>query len=399
MKIIQFNSVGGASGDMILGALIGLGADIKALNETLHAILPGEDFSIEACPCESHGMCGIRASVRLARTEGHSHRKLAEIRKIAESAALPEKVRAMTVKTFESLARAEAKIHGTTPEEIHFHEVGALDSIIDITGSCLALHMLGTDATSLTPLPLGHGLIKCAHGTIPSPAPASIELLKGLPTLQVDEPFELVTPSAAALLSTWGNTPIPPGSLIRECSYSFGQRLLKERPNLLRAIAYETPASNESCEWDSCSVLECNIDDSTPEIIGNACSKLMEAGALDVFTCPLQMKKQRPGVLLSVLCREEDRTRMIEMIFRQTSSFGIRVRSTERAILARRHVTASTPFGAVRIKVGSLRGEDISAAPEISDCAKLADEKGLSLRSVWEAAIAASNGLGDSLKK
>ncbi|OGV52108.1 MAG: TIGR00299 family protein [Lentisphaerae bacterium GWF2_44_16] len=386
MKLIHFDSTGGASGDMILGSLISLGADIAILKKHISAMLPHEEFDIELTKTVRNGISGIVTDVKI----GHSHshgRSFSDIKKMIETSALPAETKEMSIHVFRLLAEAEAKIHGSTPEKIHFHEVGAVDSIIDIIGSCLAFELLGAEAITFSPLPLGHGgTIKCQHGIYPLPAPATVELLKGVPVYQVDEPFETVTPTGAALL-----TGLPCGKKaadgkIISSSYSFGHRELNTRPNLLRATVFETDASPEA-EHDSCIVLETNIDDISPEIIGALYGKLLDAGALDVFTIPVQMKKQRPGFLLTVLCHEDRKKTLQEIIFRESSTFGIREKTVSRRILARRYEDIETPFGKIKIKIGSMENEDITFSPEMEDCMKLSEKSGKPLKEVYESAI------------
>lgn len=385
MKIIHFDSTGGASGDMILGALISLGADINKIEEHIKAMLPHEEFEIELIKTMRNGISGVMTEVKT----GHSHshgRSFSDIREIIESSTLPVKTKKMSVNAFRLLAEAEAKIHGTPPEKIHFHEVGAVDSIIDITGSCLALELLGADAISFSALPLGHGTVKCQHGIYPLPAPATLELLKGFPVYQVDEPFETVTPTGAALLTGLPQSKNAAKGKIISSSYSFGHREFNTRPNLLRATIMETE-EHENTLHDSCTVLETNIDDISPEIIGALYGKLLSAGALDAFTIPVQMKKQRPGFLLTVLCREENKGVIQEIIFRETSTFGIRERTASRRILARRYENAETPFGKIKIKIGSLGSGDITFSPELDDCISISEKSGRPLKEIYESAI------------
>lgn len=386
MKLIHFDSTGGASGDMILGAIISLGADITVLKKHISAMLPHEKFDIELIKTVRNGISGIMTDVKI----GHSHshgRSFSNIKEMIEASALPAKTKEMSIRVFRLLAEAEAKIHDSTPEKIHFHEVGAVDSIIDIIGSCLALELLGAEAITFSPLPLGHGgTIKCQHGIYPLPAPATVELLKGFPVYQVDEPFETVTPTGAALLTGLPCSEKMKNGRIISSSYSFGHRELNTRPNLLRATLFETYSEAEA-EYDSCIVLETNIDDISPEIIGALYGKLLNAGALDVFTIPVQMKKQRPGFLLTVLCREDRKKTLQEIIFRETSTFGIRERTASRRILSRRYEDTETPFGKIRIKIGSLGNEDITFSPEMEDCVMISEKSGKPLKEIYESAI------------
>jgi len=387
MNVLHFDSLGGAAGDMLLGAFVDLGIEAAALQEELSK-LPIGPFTIEAVRTHENHVAGTRLSVHIPEHDHPDHhgRRLGEIRKIIEKAALPDPVKTMSLAVFTRLAEAEARVHGTGIEEVHFHEVGAVDAMVDIVGSCLARHWLKIEAVSFSPLPLGHGMIRCAHGTFPSPSPATVELLKGFPVAYVDEPHELVTPTGAALLTAWRTLEQPPpGSRLLRTGYGFGQRKLEGRPNLVRATLLETPAAGNA--GDTCIVLECNVDDTTPELLGALSGRLLEAGALDVFTVPAQMKKQRPGVLLTVLCQPIDRESLLDLVFRGCTTFGVREHLTARTMLERRFAEVQTEYGPVKIKIGRWRGEDITFAPEMEDCLRLARERNVSARTVYEAAI------------
>lgn len=387
MSIIRFDSVGGASGDMILAALLGLGVNLKQFRKTLSSLDIGS-FSIVPGAVSDYGLNGQKIAVRIPH-EHHPHRHLSDIRKLITKSGLPAEVKALSMKVFERLGAAEAKVHNTTIEEIHFHEVGAMDSIIDIAGSCLCLHMLGVKTVEVGALPLGHGTIKCAHGVLPSPAPATVALLAGFPVVNIDEPFETVTPTGAALLVTWARElkEDRPGTrrIIKTTSHGFGSRKLTGRPNLLRATLCERVQVPDSSH-DDCLVLECNLDDVIPELIGALTIKLLKQGALDVFTTPIQMKKQRPGTLLTVLCKPENRDELLDLIFRETTTFGVREHMTARTTLQRRSETVKTPYGPVRVKIGTWKGMDITRSPEHDDCAKAAEAGGVSVRKVYESA-------------
>jgi len=388
-QILHFESVGGASGDMILGALAGLGVSLDELNEELKS-LNVDPFEIVADEVVEQGMSGIRASVKVEEVHhGHHHgRHLSTILKLIDGSNLPDPVKFQASEVFRRIGEAEAAIHGVDIEKIHFHEVGAMDSIVDIVGCCLALHKLGVDGVSLRNLPQGHGTLECAHGTYPNPAPATLRLLEGFPVVEVDEPFELVTPTGAALLSSWRTAEVPKTGSRAVCSaYSFGHRKLNGRPNLLRATLYET--GEESV--DEVLVLECNLDDTTPELVGCLFDQLLEAGTLDVFTTPVFMKKQRQGILLTVLCVPSDRETMLDLIFRESTTFGVRERLEKRTVLERHFQTLETPYGKVRVKVGRCNGETITASPEIEDCRTRAGECGVPVEEVYRAALGFEN--------
>lgn len=406
MRVLQFDSVGGASGDMILAALIDLGISRDKLQSRL-ANLPVGPFDICAVPFSSQGLRGIRVNVHIG-SGPHTHdekgacrshpfqadgadvpdnaRGLGEIRTLLRNTDLPESVKGSSLKVFQRLAEAEARVHGTTPDQVHFHEVGGVDSIVDIVGSCLALDMLDINEIAVGPLPLGCGTMECCHGILPIPAPATVELLKGAPVVHTKEPFELVTPTGAALLSTWKTMDRPPpGSRIIDAGYGIGHRTLTSRPNLIRALLLESAADTEL--HDECLVLECNIDDTTPELLGSLSQKLMKAEALDVFMSPVQMKKQRPGILLTVLCRPDQRDMVLDLIFRESTTFGIREYPVKRTTLNRSHELVETKYGSVSVKMGVWQGEVITRMPEHEDCVRLAQEAGVPVRAVYEAAL------------
>lgn len=393
MRILQFDSVGGASGDMILGALINLGVDRDRLQTQLES-LPLDPFTIEVAAASDHGLQGTRVTVHVGAHEHpdhhehgghHGHRTLVDIRRIVQESGLSDGVKRSSMAVFQRLAEAEARVHGTSPDDVHFHEVGAVDSIVDIVGGCLALECLGVDEIMVKPLPLGAGITKSQHGTIPVPAPATVELLVDFPVVQTQEQSELVTPTGAALLTTWRTQEqVPAGARVAAVGYGLGHRVLGTRPNLLRAILFETTPTAETS--DECLVLECNLDDTVPELIGALFGRLLAGGALDVFTTPIQMKKQRPGILLSVLCMVARREELLDLIFRESTTFGVREYVVQRTMLARRHVDVTTRYGTVRVKVGTWKGEPITQSPEYEDCVRCAETEGVAVRAVYEAA-------------
>lgn len=404
---------------MILGALIGLGVSVDELNEELKS-LKVDPFEIVVDEIVELGMTGVRAKVVLHEhhhhhdhdheqshkhhdhshgTEhkheaghGHTHdhgRHLSTIQKLIAASVLPEAVKVRALDVFRKIGEAEAAIHGVDIEKIHFHEVGAMDSIVDIVGCCLGLHKLGVDGVTIRSLPQGHGTIECAHGTYPNPAPATLRILEGFPVENVDEPFEMVTPTGAALLSSWRTADQPEsGTTAVKTAYSFGHRKLNGRPNLLRASMYE--ALDDSTP-DEVLVLECNLDDTTPELVGILFDRLLERGALDVFTTPVFMKKQRQGILLTVLSAPSDRKEMLDLIFKESTTFGIRERLEKRTVLERSFDVAHTAYGAVRMKVGKRGGEIITISPEIEDCRKCATESGVPVKMVYDAAFSTFN--------
>ena len=396
MRILDFDSVGGASGDMILAALLDLGADLDQLRRDLAtlAVGPVEIVLVERL---ERGLRGKQLDVHVpsVHAAGHRHRTFRDIRDMIESSSLEPAVKAGSIDVFRRLAEVEGRIHACSPEDVHFHEIGAVDSIVDIVGAHICRAQLRIDAVTVSPLPCGRGQIRCDHGILPLPAPATLELLKGMPIVQTDEGVEMVTPTGAALLSCWRQAePVPCGSVPAAVGYGLGHIAMKSRPNLLRATIYETPAP--AAGTDVCVVLECNIDDTVPELLGALTVRLMEAGALDVFTTAVQMKKQRPGTLLTVLSKPADREQVVDLIFGESTTFGVREYMVHRTVLERRHEPVQTPYGQVRIKIGRWRGRDITRAPEYEDCARCAASSGVTVRAVYEATLAACRSSGAS---
>ncbi|MDR0933033.1 MAG: nickel pincer cofactor biosynthesis protein LarC [Victivallales bacterium] len=398
MKIVRFDSVGGGSGDMILGALIGLGASREKIAQELERLLPGH-FALEVENCSSYGIAGIRASVILPEADlpkhthehhghhtHHTHHAFREIRTLIENSDLPGEVKRSSIEVFALLAKVEGKIHGKAPEDVTFHEVGAVDSIVDIVGSNLAFYLLGAEAISLSPLPVGCGTVHCAHGIMPIPAPATAELLTcGLEIAPSDEPFELLTPTGAALFASWQKKTIPTGAKVLALSNAFGQRELKNRPNLLRAMLLDTASSEIKDEVVE--ELSCNIDDCTGEVVGYLSEQLRSAGALDVWIEPIQMKKHRPGVKLCVLTTPEKRGVLAEMIFKESSTLGIRIAAKRRLTLNRSVETIETEYGAIQMKLAYCKnGEILNAKPEYEECSRIAGEKNIPLTTVIQAA-------------
>ena len=304
-----------------------------------------------------------------------------------------------SVAVFQRIADAEGKIHGKPPEQVHFHEVGAVDSIVDIVGASIALEMLGKPRALSAPVVEGVGWIDCAHGRFPIPAPATLAILgaRGVAVTQCDEPHELVTPTGAALLAEFVENFGPMQGLVAEkIGFGLGTRTNKTRPNVLRAILgtsnseLRTPNS-EAHDWetDTIAVLETNLDDISAEVLGNFVERALAAGALDIFHTPIQMKKNRPGVLLTVLSVEIDADKFSEMILRETSAFGVRRHSAERRKLHREFTTVKTSFGEVTVKIGKLDGKIVQAAPEFESCKKAAEKAGVPLKEVYEAALMA----------
>ena len=391
MRIAYFDCFSGVSGDMTLGALLACGADETELRERLGALnVPGYELHIRRVTRQ--GITATDVDVHLIEADQGHGRHLSDIAAILESSALPPGVRQKALAIFTRLADAEAKIHGTTREQIHFHEVGAVDAIVDIVGSCLLLDMLGVERVVTSSIPCGHGTIKCQHGIMPVPAPATMELLQGFPVHSVDIKGELVTPTGAALLTTLSDPTTAgkmPAMRVLTSGFGAGKKQFKpDMPNLLRVILGETEeaAIGEDKTPQTVAVLETNLDDQNPEGFDLLMERAFAAGALDVFFTPIQMKKNRPATLLTVLCPPDKADALAALLFRETGTFGIRAREQRRYTLDRSWRTVTTEFGDIRLKAGTWLGEEVTVAPEYEDCKRAALAHDVPLRRVYEAA-------------
>jgi uncharacterized protein (TIGR00299 family) protein len=390
-KVLYFDCFSGASGDMVLGALIDLGVPIDALRSALAPLLPAGCELITAKVSRS-GIGAIQFEVREPRggdgAGGHArHRGLPEILEMIARAGLPDRVAGRASLLFERLGRVEAEIHQVPIERVHFHEVGALDSIVDIVGSVWAIDALGVDRIAASPLNTGSGSVATAHGHLPVPAPATIRLLEGVPVYSDGVQGELVTPTGALLVTGHATSygPMPP-MIIRRTGYGAGQRQLPGRPNVLRAVLGEAAAA---AAHDRILVVECNIDDMNPQFFGSLIERLQAAGALDVYLSPIQMKKNRPGTLVTVLAPVSLRDGIVDALFRETTTIGVRYHETDRECLAREWTTVATRFGPIRIKIARRGAALTNAAPEYEDCAARAMERGAAVRDVHAAAMQA----------
>ena len=388
MKISYFDCFSGVSGDMALGALLACGADEAAFRQALAGLsVPGYELKIERVT--RGGLAATDVDVALLEHEQGHGRHLSDIAALLERSTLSDAVRQKALAVFGRLADAEAKIHGTSRDEIHFHEVGAVDAIVDIVGVCLLLEMLGVERVALSALPCGHGTITCAHGILPVPAPATLELLAGFPVYPVDIRGELVTPTGAALLTTLaGPNSAGPMPAMRVLTSGFGagkKQFDPDRPNLLRVVVGETEESTDKTPG-TISILETNVDDQNPEGFDLLMERLFAAGALDVFFAPIQMKKNRPALLVTALCPLEKTENLAMVLFREAGTFGIRIREQKRLTLTRSWETVTTEYGPIQVKAGTWQGEEMTASPEYEDCKRAALEHGVPLRRVYDAA-------------
>ncbi len=374
----------GVSGDMCLGALVDAGVPLAKIEAALKG-LPLSGWSLSAERVTRAGIAATQVVVSLDHHHEHPHRGLGDVLAVIEGGSLERRVAERSAAVFRNLAEAEAAVHGTDPESVHFHEVGAVDAICDIVGTVVGLEELGLDALKFSTVMLGGGTVKAAHGVLPVPAPATVELLKGLPTAGGPVDVELTTPTGAALLKTLGEPSAHwPQMSVVAVGYGAGSRDLSGLPNVLRlAVGSEPAGETESdCVW----VLQTNLDDMTGEEVGHCTGKLMAGGALDAFVVPVQMKKGRPGVQLTVLCEPERLRAMEEVLWRHTSTLGVRRSLWQRSKLRRETRPVRTRWGEVRVKVAFLGGRAVRCEPEYEDCRAAAEAHGVSLREVAQAA-------------
>ena len=376
MKLCYLDAFSGISGDMTVGALIDAGALAAEVTGALDSLGTGAKFAVEKV---KRG--GVMASkFRVESNAPAKHRHLSHILDLIARASISERVKRDASAVFCRLGEAEARIHGVEVEKVHFHEVGAIDSIADIVGACVALELLGVDELHCSAINVGSGTVNTEHGVLPVPAPATAALLEGKPVYAHGPAVELTTPTGAAIVATLAASfgPMPP-MRISSIGYGAGDRDFKEQPNVLRAILGE---SARAAEATLVSVIEANIDDASPQVLGYAVERLMEAGALDASLSALQMKKNRPGSLLRVIAKPEDQEKLAQMIFAETSTLGLRIHTAERRVEERSLVEVETPFGKVRIKVSG----DGAFAPEYEDCRAIAARTGTPLPRVIAAA-------------
>ncbi|MBS1788990.1 MAG: nickel pincer cofactor biosynthesis protein LarC [Acidobacteria bacterium] len=426
MRTLYLDCFAGASGDMFIGALLDCGLDFEFLKAEL-AKLGVEGYELNLTRVDRSGINSAKFDVHLHgevhhhhdhshehhhshshdhhhdhsheanpqsaihNSHSHDHRSLSTIKHIISFSALSPSVKERALTIFQRIGEAESKIHGIPIETVHFHEVGAVDSIVDIVGACIGLEALKIEQIISAPLHLGSGTFTCAHGTYPVPGPATAELLKGVPVYSKDIEGELVTPTGAALISTlaarYGNLP---AMKVEQIGYGAGTRSYPKFPNVLRAVIGEMEGSTIDATPTTVTVIEANIDDLSPQVFGHLMEKLLAAGALDVFYTPVQMKKNRPGVLLTLLCTPSDRKQMTDLIFRETTTLGVRYHDEQREILQRDFTQVETQFGSIKIKIARANdGRLINFSPEFEDCRAAAEAHQVAVRQVQLAALQA----------
>lgn len=381
MKIAYFDCFAGASGDMILGSLVDAGLDPVLLNLEL-AKLHLDHWALSFKPAVKRGLGGCRAVVDIGAHMHHPHRGLGDIRSLIEASTLSQDIQEKSMAIFTRLAMAEARVHRTEVEAVHFHEVGAVDAIIDVVGAVSGLSLLGIEAVYCSAIHLGSGTVACAHGILPVPAPATLELVKGLPVYATEIKGELLTPTGAAILTTLakGFGPLP-ALTVEKSGYGAGTAN-PEIPNLLRIVIGNTALDSNDCEMDQVAVIETAIDDMNPQIYDYVMQQALSLGALDIFLKPIQMKKNRPGVLLTLMCRPGDLRRFSRFLLKETTSIGLRWRFENRIIAGREIREISTSLGAVRVKTARIQDDIIHQSPEFEDCKEIALTRDIPLKTV-----------------
>ena len=389
MKIVYFDCFSGISGDMILGAFVDAGLDINLLREQL-SLLHLHGYKLSSEKVKRAGVSGTKVDVIISHNDTHSHAthhhhgshlNFPDIKTLIEESRLRQDIRRDSIRVFQRLAEAEAKVHNTSVEKVHFHEVGAVDSIVDIVGSVIAIKHFGIEKIYFSPIPTGHGYTTCEHGTFPVPAPATAELLKTHALKSVDIAKELTTPTGAAIITALGEgLHTTPEMSIQQIGYGAGSNDNPTVPNLLRILVGEAAANATSDEmW----VVETNIDNMSGEILGYVMDKLFEAGAADAYFTPIQMKKGRPGTIVSAIVPESKLAAVEMVLLNQTTTFGIRKYKVVRTTLDREFKEVDSQFGKIKVKIGKYHGDIKSLSPEYEDCRKIAEERGIPLKQVY----------------
>jgi pyridinium-3,5-bisthiocarboxylic acid mononucleotide nickel chelatase len=383
-RVVYFDCASGASGDMLLGAVVDLGLPVEELRAEL-ARLPLSGYTLETSRVSRSGLAATKLDVVTGAPET-KHRHLRHIVEILDGSTLAADVKQKATSLFQRLAEAESAVHGTSPEKVHFHEVGAVDSIVDIVGGVIALRWLGASRFVSSPLNVGTGTVTMSHGTFPVPPPATAKLVAGVPVYGAGE-GELLTPTGALLVTSHATEygPLPP-LRIDKTGHGAGSRDTKGRPNVLRLVVGEDAQASGS---ERVLVLETEVDDTAPQLLGPLLDGLIKAGALDAYFTPVQMKKGRPGVLVTVIAPPDKREAIEELLFRETTTLGVRRQEWERTALERETATVDTAYGSVRVKIGRRAGVVYNAWPEFEDCQRLAAEKGVAVKEVLAAALSA----------
>ena len=392
MRTLYFDCFAGISGDMTLGALVAAGADARTLKERL-ALLDLDGYGIEFETVDRSGISATRAVVGVTKDE-KPHRHLRDVLAIIENSRLEDSVKRRASEIFRRLAEAEARVHNVAVERVHFHEVGAVDAIVDVVGACIGFELLGVERFAASALHVGSGMVEMEHGRFPVPPPAVAELLRGAPVYSTEVRGELVTPTGAAIVATLCESFGPlPRMRVEASGYGAGTREYEKFPNVLRVIVGETEDAGAGVgvyEGDEeLVIVETNVDDVSPQVLGHLMEQALASGALDCYLTNVQMKKGRPGVLVSILCLPRDREALTRLLFEETPTLGVRSYAVRRRALERESVTVETEFGRIAVKVGRMSGRVSSATPEYEECREAALRAGVALRVVQDAARAA----------
>jgi len=400
MKTLYFDCFAGASGNMILGGLVALGVDEKKLVEQIK-LLDIADFEIEFTTADKSGISAIHANVKVPHE--HAHRHLHTIEKIINDSRLADSIKKRAIKIFTRLAEAEAKIHGIDVQKVHFHEVGAMDAIIDVVGACIGFEMLGIEKFACSKIHVGSGFAQMAHGKFPIPPPAVAELLQGIPIYSTEITGELCTPTGAAIISTLCDSYGELNDLnVEKIGYGAGTRDYQDFPNVIRLMVGTSDEGQGTSKWKNQTdhrplttnhliLLETNLDDTTGQVLGFVMDKAFELGALDCWFTPIQMKKNRPATMISILCEAKNRDKLKELLYIETTTLGVRVREVERECLERKFVKVATQIGEIDVKIGLLNGKQVNAMPEFDQLKQIAIENNIPLKELKEIVLAKLN--------
>jgi len=381
MKILYFDCFSGVSGNMILGAMVDAGIDIKALKKELKK-LDLHSYSLKVSKVKRKGIKGTKVDVIVDKKKHLHHTHYKDIKRLIERSKLPEKIKEDSLSIFKNIAEAEAKIHRTSVDNVHFHEVGAVDSIVDVVGTSICISLLNPDTILSSPINTGKGMVKTEHGLLPVPAPATTEMLKGFPSYSSDIEFELATPTGVGIITAMAKASNTiPVMKTNAIGYGAGSKDFSDSPNLLRIMIGEGYSPSEQ---DSITVIESNIDDMNPQFYDHIMNRIFDAGALDVFLTPIIMKKNRPAVKITLLSDNDNVNKLADILLKETTSFGLRMYKTERIKLEKEIKTVKTEYGSTKVKIGKKNGKIINIAPEYEDCKRIANERGISIREVYE---------------
>ena len=380
LRAAYFDCYSGISGDMILGALVDLGVDPGKIRKALKT-LDLKGYKLKTSRVQRGLIAGTKVQVSLTKSSHHPARKYSDIKKLIADSDLSSTAKKNSLEIFKRIAQVEAAIHDTTMEKIHFHEIGAVDSIVDIVGGVVAIESLKLDKIYASPLNVGEGFVQCAHGCLPVPAPATLKLLQGIPVFSNGIKKELTTPTGAAMIGFYADKfgSLPAMKIVGD-GYGAGDHIIAEMPNMLRVVLGEISAESD----EELVLIETNIDDMNPEFYEGTMESLFKAGALDVYLTPIIMKKSRPANKISVLSSETDRQAMTEILLHETSSFGVRYFRIGRTVLEREMKTVNISWGSVRIKIGKFNGKVIQISPEYEDCKKIAYKEKVPVKQVYE---------------